>query len=381
MNGGLSREQNGFRERVRSFVENEISHARADALDRGDAFPHDILEKMAQQGLTAVNVPVHYGGEGGGDLEVMILCEELSRRSPALSWVLGNVILYGNNIIGVNGSEAQRNLFLPSLAKGRLLFAFGLTEPDAGSDAANINTTAQCQDSGPWIVTGGKTFITGGTVADYVVTFARTAPPRYKGITAFLVDTRDSGFSFSKIEKLGFRGSDTATLYFDQVPVPEEMILGGPEGLNRGWSQMVRLLNGERLSLAACSLGIGQAAFDAALDHVRQLPPPAVAGSRQATEHLLAEMAAQLEAARALAYRTAWMHTNKMECVRETSMSKLFCSETAKKIAVDAMAIMGPDGCDMALAAQRRLRDVLILSIGGGTSQIQKNIVAKTLGL
>ena len=381
MSGGLSREQNGFRERVHSFVTHEISAAVADELDRSDAFPHDILRKMAQQGLTGVNVPVRYGGEGGGDLEVMILCEELSRQCPALSWVLGNVILYGNNIIGVNGSDQQRERFLPALAQGQLLFAFGLTEPDAGSDAANIATRGECDTSSGWIVSGSKTFITGGTVANYVVTFARTAPSRYKGITAFLVDSRDPGFSFAKIHKLGFRGSDTATLYYDNVPVPADMILGGPEGVNQGWRQMVRLLNGERLSLAACSLGIGQAAFDAALEHVRQLPPPAMAGSRQDVEHRLAEMAARLEAARALAYRTAWMHTHRMECVRETSMSKFFCSETAKQIAADAMAIMGPDGCDMALSAQRRLRDVLILSIGGGTSQIQKNIVAKTLGL
>ncbi|MBI9077091.1 MAG: acyl-CoA dehydrogenase family protein [Desulfatibacillum sp.] len=381
MSSGLSREQNGFREKVRSFVEREVSDARAAEMDRTDEFPHDIMHKMAQYGLTAVNVPIQYGGEGGGDLEVMILCEELSRQSPALSWTLGNVILYGNNIIGVNGSETQRERFLPLLAKGQLYFSFGLTEPNAGSDAANIDTYAEKQENGPWIVNGGKTFITGGTVANYVVTFARTAPSRYKGISAFLVDTLDKGFSYSKIPKLGFRGSDTATLYFDKVTVPEDMILGGPEGLNQGWGQMVRLLNGERLSLAACSLGIAQAAFDAAINHVRQLPPPAIAGSRQSVEHRLAEMAAQLEAARALAYRTAWMHTNKMECVRETSMSKFFCSETAKQIAAGTMAVMGPDGCDMALAAQRRLRDVLILSIGGGTSQIQKNIVAKTLGL
>jgi len=381
MHGTVSREQSGFRERVQSFVNSQISEERADALDKTDEFPHDIMKSMAREGLTAVNVPVQYGGEGGGDLEVMILCEELSKRCPALSWTLGNVILYGNNIIGVNGSEDQRARFLPGLAKGQMLFSFGLTEPDAGSDAANIATEAQLNSDDQWVVNGSKTFITGGTVANIVVTFARTAPSRYNGITAFLVDTGHGGFSWSKIHKLGFRGSDTATLYFDGIPVAPEMILGGPEGLNRGWEQMVRLLNGERLSLSACALGIAQAAFDAAVKHVRQLPPPAMAGSRQTTEHRLAEMAAKLEAARALAYHTAWLHTNKMECVKETSMSKFFCSETAKEIAAGAMAVMGPDGCDMALAAQRRLRDVLILSIGGGTTQIQKNIVAKTLGL
>lgn len=380
MASGLSREQNELRERIRSFIEKEVPMSKAEEIDRKDEFPHDIMKKMAEHGFMGINVPRQYGGDGGGDMEIMIMCEEISRRSPALAWTYGNVILYGNNIVGVNGSEEQKQKFLPRLAKGEMLFAFGLTEPDAGSDAANIRTTAE-QDGDHWIINGSKMFITGGGVSDVVVTLTRTSPDRYKGITSFLVDATLEGFSSKPIKKLGYKGSDTSELYFDNVKVGPDDILGGRECLNKGWGQMVRLLNGERLSLSACSIGIAGAALDEAIAHFKSRPPCRIAGATQSLEHRLVEMATELEAARRLAFHAAWMQTNRMECVKETSMSKFYCAETAKKIAVRAMEVMGPDGYLMANAVQRQLRDVLILSIGGGTTQIQKNIVAKTIGL
>jgi alkylation response protein AidB-like acyl-CoA dehydrogenase len=380
MNSGLSREQNGLRERIRALVEAQVPYARADEIDRRDEFPLDLMKKLADEGFMAVNVPRQYGGDGGGDLEVLIMCEEISKRCPALAWTFGNVILYGNNIVGVNGNDRQRTKYLPRLARGEILFAFGLTEPEAGSDAANIRTTAELKD-GAWVINGSKMFITGGGVADVVVTLTRTGPGRYNGITGFLVDTARPGFSSRPIKKLGYKGSDTSELVYEDVRVASEDILGGEECLNKGWGQMVRLLNGERLALSACALGIAESALAQALEHYRNRAPARRPGSGQSLEHRLAEMATELEAARRLAYHAAWLQTNGMECVRETSMSKFFCSETAKKIAVGAMEVMGPDGYLMANAVQRQLRDVLILSIGGGTTQIQKNIVAKTIGL
>jgi alkylation response protein AidB-like acyl-CoA dehydrogenase len=375
MADGLNRDQNGLRERIRCFVEAEISKEKAEAIDRNDEFPRDLMNKLAEQGFMAVNVPRQYGGQGGGDLEVMIMCEEISRRCPALAWTFGNVILYGNNIISANGSEPQKEKFLSRLAKGELLFAFALTEPEAGSDAANIRTTAVKTDDG-WRINGAKMFITGGAVADVIVTYTRTAEHRYKGITTFLVESSSPGFSASRIKKLGYKGSDASELVFDDVLVPKDAVLGGPEAINQGWGQMVRLLNGERLALSACAIGIATGALEEALDHYKTRSK-----SSQALEHRLAEMATELEAARRLAYHAAWLQTNGLECVKETSMSKIYCAETAKKISVRAMEVMGPDGCRMSSSVQRSLRDVLILSIGGGTTQVQKNIVAKTLGL
>jgi alkylation response protein AidB-like acyl-CoA dehydrogenase len=380
MNGVFSREQNIFRERIRSFVEREVSFSRAEEIDRDDRFPQDLMKKMADSGFMGVNIPKQYGGEGGGLLEVMIMCEEISKRCPALSWTWGNVILYGNNIIGVNGNESQRELFLPRLVRGEILFAFGLTEPDAGSDSANIKTSAEFQN-GEWIINGSKMFITGGIIADVIVTLTRTAPSRYGGITSFLVDTSKKGFSRHPIKKLGFRGSDAAELVYENVRMNPSDILGGEECMNKGWPQMVRLLNGERLCLSATCLGIADAALSEAIKHFKSLGSVRIAGACQSTQHRLAEMATELEAARCLAYHAAWLHTNAMECVKETSMSKIYCAETAKKIVVSVMEIMGRDGYIMGSAVQRQLRDVLVLSIGGGTTQILKNIVTKTIGL
>lgn len=374
------RKHERLRERIRSFIETEVPFTQAFTIDRFDQYPQEIMNKMAKSGFMAVNIPKQYGGKGGGDLDVMIMCEEICKRCPALAWTWGNVSLYGNNIISINGSERQRQQYLPRLAKGEMRFAFGLTEPDAGSDAVNIKTTAELKN-GEWILNGSKMFITGGIKSDVIVTFARTASNRYGGITAFLVDTSIAGFSKHHMKKLGYKGSDTAELVYEDVHVTPAAILGGEEGLNKGWSQMVRLLNGERLALSACALGIGEAALSEAINHYKSRGPARTGGASQSVEHRLAEMATELEAARSLAYHAAWLQTNGKECVKETSMSKIFCAETAKKIAISAMDVMGPDGYVMTAAVQRQLRDVLILSIGGGTTQVQKNIVAKAIGL
>jgi len=196
------------------------------------------------------------------------------------------------------------------------------------------------------------------------------------------VETSSKGFSTRPIKDLGYRGSNTCEVYYDDVEVPLENILGGPECLNHGWKQMMRLLNTERLLLSACALGIGQGAFEYALNYAKQREQfGKPIGTFQVIQHKLVDMATELEAARRLAYYAAWKETQRMECVKETSMSKYFCSEVAKKIALNGVQILGGYGYTMEYDAQRYLRDVLVLSIGGGTTQIQKNIIGKQLGL
>jgi alkylation response protein AidB-like acyl-CoA dehydrogenase len=311
----------------------------------------------------------------------MILFEELAKRLPVLAWAAGNIILYGNHIIGVNGNEEQKRKYLPRLVNGELKFAYALTEPNAGSDAANIRTKAVFKD-GHYVITGSKMFITGAGVSDIIVTNTRTGESKTKGITVFLVDPKSEGYSAKPIKMLGHRGSNTCEVYYDDVKVAPENILGGEEFLNKGWYQMMRLLNKERLCLSACALGIGQAAFEYALNYAKereQFGQPI--GQFQSIQHMLVEMATELEAARSLAYAAAWKETEGMECVKETSMSKYYCSEVAKKVALQGVQILGGYGYTMEYDAQRYLRDVLILSIGGGTTQIQKNIIGKQLGL
>lgn len=377
----FTEEQNMLKETVRRFVEAEIPRELAVEIDEQDRFPHELLQKLSDLGFMGINVPEEYGGQGGNVIDQMIFFEEISKKLPVLSWAAGNIILYGNEIIGTNGSQEQKEKYLPKLARGELKFAYALTEANAGSDAASIRTKA-VPDGDHYVINGSKMFITGAGIADIVVTNTRTAESKFKGITDFLVETRSEGFSATPIRDLGYRGSNTCEVHYDNVRVPQENILGGPECLNQGWKQMMRLLNAERLVLSSCALGIGQAALDYALNYAKereQFGRPI--GSFQAITHMLVEMATELEAARRLSYYAAWKETQGIECVKETSMSKYYCAEVAKKIALQGVQILGGYGYTMEYDAQRFLRDVLILSIGGGTTQIQKNIIGKQLGL
>lgn len=381
MDFGLTEEQMMLKDTVRRFVEKEIPLELVREIDEQDKFPHELLRKLCDLGFMGLNVPEEYGGQGGTIVDEMILFEEISKRLPVLGWAAGNIILYGNHIIGVNGSDEQKKNYLPRLVNGELKFAFALTEPNAGSDASNIGTKAVLRD-GHYVINGGKMFITGAGVSDIIVTNTRTAESKFGGITSFLVDSKSEGYSAKSIKMLGYRGSNTCEVYYDDVKVLPSDILGGQECLNKGWHQMMRLLNGERLLLSSCALGIGQAALDYALNYAKeriQFGQPI--GRFQAVQHKLVEMATELEAARRLAYYAAWMEMEHMDCVKETSMSKYYCSEVAKKIALNGVQILGGYGYTMEYEAQRYLRDVLILSIGGGTTEIQKNIIGKQLGL
>lgn len=377
----VSRGRLRVREVTRSFAERELSPELAAQIDASDEYPHELLRKFGETGLWGINIPEEFGGLGGTNVDTLPIYEELSRHLPVLAWVIGNILLYGNEIIGVNGNREQQERFLPALAQGKLHFSFALTEPEAGSDAANIRTEAVLRDSA-YFITGSKIFITGAGISDVVVTLARTAPSRYEGITAFLVYTTDKGYSARPFDKLGYRGSNTCEVHYDNVRVPPENILGGAECLNRGWSQMTRLLNSERLALAACALGIGQGVLDATLDYARdRFDFGSAKGRYQAIQHALVEMATDLEAARRLTYHAATLERQGVECLKETSMAKFFATETAKTMALRGVEILGPDGGTLAHGPQRFLRDVVALSIGGGTTEIQKNIVAKTMGI
>jgi alkylation response protein AidB-like acyl-CoA dehydrogenase len=370
-----------IRQIARAFADQEISSAMASEIDAQDTYPDALLRRFSQTGLWGVNIAQEFGGMGGKSVDAMPIYEELSRRLPVLAWVIGNIMLYGNDIIGLNGSDAQKARFLPALAEGNLRFSFALTEPEAGSDAANLSTRAVSRDGAYWI-TGSKMFITGAGVSDFVVTLTRTAPSRYKGITAFVVDTTIPGYSAIPLKKLGYHGSNTCATHYENVRVPPEDILGGEAGLGQGWQHMTSLLNSERLALSACALGIGQAALDETITFCKERYRFAHPNGRfQAVQHAIVEMATELEAARRLAYHAAALVRQNVPCLKETSMSKYFATETAKKIALRGIDLLGAEGGLLTHALQRYLRDSLVLTIGGGTSQIQKNIIAKQLDL
>jgi len=374
--------QNALRDKVRGYVEANISRAVVQEIEEKDEFPHDLVKKFCELGLARINIPEAYGGLDGDIVDLMIVFEEIAKRSPVLCWNLGNILLYGNEIIGVNGNQEQKDEYLPKLAHGEIMFSFAITEPNAGSDAASIKTRAS-YENGHYVINGGKMFITGAGVTHYTVTFARTAEHKYNGITSFIVDTSLEGYSARPIKKLGFHGSNTCEVVYDNVRVSPRFILGGEaKGLNNGWKQEMKLLNQERLVLSSMTLGMAQSSFDEALKFARekmQRTDPST--DVQSIQHDIAEMASELEAMKVLAYSAAWKEAQGLNPVRETSMTKYFCAETAKNIIMKGMNVLGENGASMDYEMQRNLREILIFSIGGGTSQIQKNIICKTFGL
>ncbi|MCF8025692.1 MAG: acyl-CoA/acyl-ACP dehydrogenase [Desulfobacteraceae bacterium] len=376
----LTADQIKLKEKTASFVEKEIPPEVAIEVDRADLFPHELMEKLGSEGFWKINIPKEYGGDQGNVIDLMVFFEEISKALPVLAWTAGDVLLYGNNIIKVNGSKEQKDLFLPRLAKGELKFCFALSEPDAGSDAANIRTAAAKAGEG-YIINGSKVFISGASVADIAVTNTRTGEDRYRGVTSFLVDTQSPGYEATPIKKIGYKGSDTCEVFYKDVAVGSGDILGGEAYLNRGWEQIMRLLNNERLVLSACALGISDTILNEVIrtvrDKVKNAPVP---GQYQDLEHEVAEMAVHLESARSLAYRAAWLESQGRECIKETSMTKYWCAEIGKKIAWRGVRILGEQAQNVYSNTQRLFRDIPVLAIGGGTSQVQKNIISKILG-
>lgn len=385
MDFNFTEKQNALREKVRGYVEDSICRDVIREIEEKDEFPHDLVKKFCDCGLAKVNIAEEYGGLGGDIVDLMIIFEEVAKKLPVLCWNLGNILLYGNEIIGVNGSPEQKAEYLPKLTKGEIMFSFAITEPNAGSDAAGIKTKAlrAVPDDGYYVINGGKMFITGAGVSTYTVTFARTAESKYGGITSFIVDTSLTGYSTKSIKKLAFHGSNTCEVVYDNVRVSPQCILGGEEkGFNNGWKQEMKLLNQERLSLSAMTLGMAQASFDEALKYAQEkMKRTSPSTEVQSIQHDIAEMAAQLEAMKVLAYSTAWKEAQGMNPIRETAMTKYFCAETARHIIMKGMNVLGEDAASMDYDMQRNLREILIFSIGGGTSQIQKNIICKTYGL
>jgi alkylation response protein AidB-like acyl-CoA dehydrogenase len=282
-----------------------------------------------------------------------------------------------------NASEEQKKRFLPAIAKGELRFAFGLTEPNAGSDAANTQTRA-VPDGDNFIINGNKIFITGSHVADYVMTVTRTDPnvPKHKGLTIFFVETKTKGFSAMPLGKFGGRAVASCELVYEDVVVPKDAILGGPDRLNDGWKQVFTTLNVERIVIAASYVGEGKLALQEATQYAKervQFGQPI--GKFQAVQHMLAEVATEIEAARWLTYRAAWLRKENQPCAKEASMAKLFASETSKKAALTGVQVMGGYGYMNEFDMQRHLRNAILAPIGGGTSQIQKNIIARQMGI
>jgi alkylation response protein AidB-like acyl-CoA dehydrogenase len=371
-------EQNQLRRSIRAFAEGEIA-PHVMEWDEASKFPLEIMPKLAEMGLLGVIFPEQYGGAGLGYVEYVIAIEELSRIDGSVGIIVAAHNSLCSNHIFKFGTEEQKKKYLTPLAQGKKIGAWSLTEPEAGSDAGGTRTTAK-RDGNNWVINGSKTFCTNGHYADYAVVMALTDKSKNShGISAFIVEKGTPGFKPGKKEnKLGLRASDTSELIFTDCKVPAENLLGA-EG--EGFIGSLKILDGGRISIAALGLGMAQGALDAAIKYSKQRKQFGQTISEfQAIQFKLADMATQVEAARLLVYQAAWLADRKdVRFTRESSMAKLFSSEVAVRVANECVQIHGGYGFIKDYPAEKFYRDVKLCTIGEGTSEIQKLVIARQL--
>jgi alkylation response protein AidB-like acyl-CoA dehydrogenase len=371
-------EQNHLRRSIREFAEGEIlPHVME--WDEVSHFPVEIMPKLAEMGLLGILFPEEYGGAGLGYMEYVIAIEELSRVDGSVGIIVAAHNSLCSNHIFKFGSEAQKQKYLSPLAQGKKIGAWSLTEPEAGSDAGGTRTTAR-REGDHWVINGAKTFTTNGHYADVCVAMAVTDKSKAAhGISAFIIEKGTPGFKPGKKEnKLGLRASDTSEVIFSDCRVPQENLLGD-EG--EGFTGSLKILDGGRISIAALALGMAQGALDAAIKYAKQRKQFGQPISEfQAIQFKLADMATEVEAARLLVCQAAWLaDKNSARFTRESSMAKLFASEVAVRVANECVQIHGGYGFIKDYPAEKFYRDVKLCTIGEGTSEIQKLVIARQL--
>ncbi|MCS6988802.1 MAG: acyl-CoA dehydrogenase [Chloroherpetonaceae bacterium] len=378
MNFELTENQKMIAETVRNFAARELPFNVVMKYDEEQRFPIELVRKVGELGLLGIIFPEEYGGAGFGYLEYVTAIEELAKVDPSLALTVAAHNSLGTNHIFQFGSEELKRKFVPKLASGEMLAAWALTEPNSGSDAAGMLTTA-VQDGDHWVLNGTKNFITNSHSAEVCVVMAITDREKGNhGISAFLVEKGTPGFSPSKKEnKLGMRASETGQLAFDNCRIPYGNLLGN---LNEGFKQAMMILDGGRISIAALSLGIAEGALEASLKYAKerkQFGKPIA--DFQAIQFKLADMATEIEAAKMLTFRAAAMKDEGKTTTMESSMAKLYASEVAVRVCNEAVQIFGGYGFIKEFPAEKFYRDVKLCTIGEGTSEIQRLVIARQL--
>jgi short/branched chain acyl-CoA dehydrogenase len=373
----LSDEHELLRSTVREFAERRIAPV-AEELDREHRFPYEIVAELAELGLMGIPIPEEHGGGGGDTLSYAIAIEELTRIDSSVAITVAAHTSLGTMPILLFGTEEQKREWLPDLASGRRLGAFGLTEPGAGSDAGATRTRAELVD-GQWVVNGSKIFITNaGTDLSACVTItARTGDDE---ISNLIVPTGTAGYEISApMRKMGWRASDTRELSFRDCAVPEGNLLGER---GAGFRQFLEILDGGRISIAAMGLGLAQGAYDLALAYAKEREQFGQPIARfQAIQFQLADMAVEIEAGRNLVYKAAWLKDRERPFAKEAAMAKLYTGELSQHVADRALQIHGGYGYMDEYAISRFYRDQKVLEIGEGTNEVQRMVIARHLGL
>ena len=365
-----------LRDVLRRFIESEMPRAAAAKWDKDNHFPREVFGKLAELGMMGVTVPEEYGGSGRDIVATMVVIEELSKRSLAMSVPYIMATCYAGMNLVECGSPVQKRAMLPRVASGDLLFAYGWSEPDVGGDVASVRTTAD-REGDTLVVNGAKRFCSGAEICDYIFTIVKTdrAGERYRNLSILLIPRTTPGVTISRIEGLGMKGAATTDVGFENVRLPMSSVLGEEDGWNHGWAMITGSgLDVEKIEVAAMSLGIAEAAFADAWDYAEsriQFGQPVSAF--QAIRHKLANMAVQITAARMITYGAADLINQHIRCGVETSMAKLAAGEAAKQVALEAQTILGAYGYVRGYDVERYVRDALLMPIIGGSSDIQRN--------
>ena len=380
MDFSFTSEQETLRAHLQELLDEVCPPEYAERCDREARPPRVAYEALAKHGWFGLIFPVEYGGTGGSPVELAILLEEAGRHFEELAMWLFRTLTYGGYAVMLHGSPEQKQTLLPKVVRGELSFCFGLTEPQSGSDAAALTTSATARDGG-YVINGQKVFTSGMDISDYclLVTRTSTGEKKQQGITNFLVDTKLPGIEIRKIETLGQRAIGTTQVFYTDVRVPASAVLGE---VGKGWDAVDSYLWYERLCLSAARTGAAAAAFEYALDYAKnrkQFDRPI--GQFQAISHKLADMKMMLDISRMLVYRFAWLMGGGKATRHDAAVVKLYTGESYKTISDLGLQILGGYGYCMEFPMQRFFRDSRLATIGAGTSEIQRNIIARGLGL
>lgn len=373
----LREEHHQVRDMVRRFAEDVVA-PRARELDETETFPHEAVKQMAELGLLGLPYPEAYGGAGMDTLSYAIAVEEVARVCASTAITLAAHVSLGCGPVYGAGSEEQKRRFLTPMAKGEVLGAFGLTEPNAGSDAGGTQTRA-VKVAGGWQVNGSKIYITNASYSKYITLTAVTEPGvGTRGISAFIMDTATPGFRVGKKEKkMGLRGSDTVEVVFEDCVIPDDQMLGEPKG---GFRAFMKTLEGGRISIGALALGIAQGAYEHSIGYAKvrhQFGQPIA--NFQAIQFMLADMAVKIECARHLVYHAAMLKDAGRPFTKEASMAKLHASEIANWVTDKAIQIHGGMGYCRDLPVERMHRDAKLMEIGEGTSEVQRMVISREI--
>lgn len=375
-----------LRRQIKRLVNEEMPRDRVRQWDRDMHMPREAVRKLADLGVCGLTIDERYGGLGRDVVAAIVVIEELARRSMHLAGPYIHIAFYGGINISESGSDAQKEALLPKLARGELMFAYGLSEPDVGGDLAAVQTTARrSADGSTVIVNGTKRWCSAARDADYIYCLVKSDPdaPRYHNLSFVLVPTDAPGISFADIAHTGLRYTRTGDVIFDEVEIPAANIVGEEAGWNAGWSKLIGpALDVERLEITACALGLAHAAVEDAWQYAQERRQfGKLISSHQAVRHALADVRTKLQACDHMLYHAAWLANDGKPCAVESSMAKLFIGETALEIALACQKIMGAYGLAEEYDMERYVRDLMCMPIVGGSSNMQRNNIAGRLRL